>query len=105
MQWTLHDWDDEACLKILKKCKEAITMKGKGGKVVIIDIVIENNNDENGDYTSLETQLLIDILAMVYLPGKQRNEKEWANLILSAGFSNYKINPVLGLRSLIEVYP
>ncbi|XP_028807802.1 probable O-methyltransferase 3 [Neltuma alba] len=102
MKWILCDWDDERCLKILKNCKEAVTSKGKRGKLVIINEVVE---DEKGDYESVETQLQFDLLLMAVLPGKERNEKEWAQLISSAGFSTYKIIPVLGLRSLVEVYP
>ncbi|XP_061342718.1 probable O-methyltransferase 3 [Gastrolobium bilobum] len=102
LKWILHDWNDEQCVKILKKCKEAITSKGKEGKVIVIDMVMEN---EKEDDESIETQLFIDILVMVLYPGKERNEKEWAKLFFSAGFSDYRITPVLGLRSLIEVYP
>ncbi|XP_027345911.1 probable O-methyltransferase 3 [Abrus precatorius] len=97
-----HDWNDEQCMKILKNCKETIKNKGKEQKLIIIDIVMEDGkqNDE-----SIETQLFADGVVMVLYPGKERNEKEWAKLIFSAGFSDYKITPVLGLRSLIEVYP
>ncbi|KAB1222738.1 Trans-resveratrol di-O-methyltransferase [Morella rubra] len=34
-----------------------------------------------------------------------RYEKEWEKLFLEAGFSHYKIIPLFGLRSLVEVYP
>lgn len=89
-------------MKILKQCKEAI--KGReGGKLIIIDMVVENNKEVEG--LNHETQLFFDMLMMILLTGKERNEKEWAKLFTDAGFSNYKINPVLGLRSLIEVYP
>nr|AKW47170.1 O-methyltransferase [Pueraria montana var. lobata] len=91
LKWILHDWNDEQCVKILKKCKEAIK-----SKVIIIDMVVEN---EKGDDESIETQLFIDMVVMVLYPGKERTEKEWAKLIFSAGFSDYKITPVLGLRS------
>ena len=89
-------------MKILKKCKEAIVSKGKEGKVIIIDMVIGN---EKGDNESVETKLFYDMEMMVLVTGKERNEKEWAKLIFSAGFSNYTITAVLGSRSLIEVYP
>ncbi|CAK9139288.1 unnamed protein product [Ilex paraguariensis] len=36
--------------------------------------------------------------------GRERNEKEWAKLFFDAGFNDYKIAPVLGLRYVIEVY-
>ncbi|KAK9192647.1 hypothetical protein WN944_003340 [Citrus x changshan-huyou] len=32
LKWILHDWNNEECVKILKKCKEAITSDGKKGK-------------------------------------------------------------------------
>jgi len=42
---------------------------------------------------------------MVILPGKQREEEKWHKIFLDARFTQYKISPVLGSRSLIEVYP
>ncbi|KAF5190608.1 Myricetin o-methyltransferase [Thalictrum thalictroides] len=102
LKWILHDWSDEECVKILKKCSEAIPSKDKGGKVIIIDIVIQ---EDNGKYESTESQLCFDILMMVFLTGKERTETEWKKLILEAGFTNYKITHALGLRSIIEVFP
>ncbi|XP_028807855.1 probable O-methyltransferase 3 [Neltuma alba] len=104
LKWILHDWNDEECVKILKKSKEAIRSKGKGGKVIIIDMMMENAKGDIDD-ESVETQLFFDMLMMVLVTGKERNEKEWAKLIFSAGFSDYKITPVLGLRSLIQAFP
>ncbi|XP_060178370.1 probable O-methyltransferase 3 [Lycium barbarum] len=99
----LHDWNDEECLKILKNCKKAITGSGKSvKKVIIIDMVMEN---PEMDDESVQAQLFIDMLMMVFLGSKERNRKEWENLFLDAGFSTHKINQTLGLRSLIELYP
>ncbi|KAH9742749.1 O-methyltransferase ZRP4 [Citrus sinensis] len=101
-KWILHDWNDEECVKILKKCKEAITSDVKKGKVIIIDMMREN---KKRDSESIETQLFFDMLMMVLVTGTERDEKEWAKLFADAGFNDYKITPILGLRSLIEVYP
>jgi len=90
-------------VKILKNCKDAIAKKGKQGKVIVIDMVLES--EKGSIKESVETQLFFDMLMMVVLTGKERNEKEWIKLISSAGFSDYKITPILGLRSLIEIYP
>ncbi|EEF39801.1 probable O-methyltransferase 3 [Ricinus communis] len=99
----LHGWNDEECVKILKKCKEAISSTGKGSeKVIVIDLVI---NDKKDEYEFTETKLLFDMLMMFVATGKERTEKEWGELFLKAGFSHFKITPILGLRSLIEVYP
>ncbi|RDX96759.1 putative O-methyltransferase 3, partial [Mucuna pruriens] len=91
LKWILHDWNDEECVDILKKCKQAIAGKGKEGKVIIIDMVVEN---EKRDDESVETQLLFDMMMMVLVKGKERNKKEWIKLISSAGYNNYKITPV-----------
>ena len=87
---------------ILKKCREANCSNDGAGKVIIVDMIIESPKI---DKKSAETQLYLDMLMMVNLTGKERNKKEWEKLFLAAGFSHYKITPIVGLRSLIEVYP
>ncbi|CAI8617400.1 unnamed protein product [Vicia faba] len=99
LKGVLHDWNDDECLKILKKCKEAIM---SNGKVIIIDAVMGNEKEEN---ETVEAQLFYDLEMMVLVNGKERNEKEWSKLFFSAGFSNYKITHGLGFKSFIEVFP
>ncbi|KAG6572269.1 putative O-methyltransferase 3, partial [Cucurbita argyrosperma subsp. sororia] len=102
IELVLHDWNDEECVEILKKCKEAIRSNGKKGKVMVIDMVV---GDEKREDTFIQTQLLFDMLMMGLVSGKERDEKEWSELFKEAGFSGYKIFPILGSRSLIEIYP
>ncbi|CAI9787640.1 unnamed protein product [Fraxinus pennsylvanica] len=101
LKWILHDWSDEDSIKILKKCKEAISKTNKGGKVIIVDMIVDNSKGDN----AIETQLCFDMLMMALVAGRERNEKEWAKIFKDAGFVAYKIIHVLGLRSVIEVYP
>ncbi len=101
MQSMIHDWSDHESVDILKRCRDGLR-EGKGCKLIIIDIVMGYGTD---DVESVETQLFFDMLMMVLLTGKERSEREWAKLFVEAGFRDYKITPVLGLRSLIEVYP
>ncbi|KAJ6813016.1 trans-resveratrol di-O-methyltransferase-like [Iris pallida] len=101
-KWVMHEWSDEQCVKILKNCKEAIPTKEKGGKVIIIDKVMDTSDGVHPKQT--ETQLYFDIAVMVYTTGKQRTEAEWKTLFDAAGFKEYKIVPALGLRSIIEIY-
>ncbi|KAM4103957.1 hypothetical protein ACJW30_06G118400 [Castanea mollissima] len=82
--------------------KEAITTNDKKGKVIIIELMMENQKE---DKKSTKTQIFFDMVMMVLVKGRERNEKEWAKLFMDAGFSNYKITPILGLRALVEVYP
>ncbi|KAJ0837658.1 putative trans-resveratrol di-O-methyltransferase [Helianthus annuus] len=101
-KWVLHNWSDEECVEILKPCKEVIPTKENGGKVIIIEIVLKD--EELGNKT-LETQLFYDMFEFTTAKGRQRSEKDWAKLFQDACFSCYKIYPVLEIRSVIEVYP
>ncbi|XVE88122.1 hypothetical protein DITRI_Ditri19aG0042700 [Diplodiscus trichospermus] len=100
MKLVLHAFGDEDCIKILKKCREAIPTQG--GKVIIIDIVINEKEDE---HEITEAKLFFDMLMMVVVTGRERTEQDWKKLFMAAGFNHYKVTPLFGLRSLIEVYP
>nr|BAJ05388.1 O-methyltransferase [Carapichea ipecacuanha] len=102
----LHDWSDEKCVEILKKCREAIPKNG--GKVIIVDKLLKNRGHghaENEHDEATESPLSCDMEMLVLVNGKERDEKEWAKLFSGAGFNDYKYNitPVLGSTSLIEV--
>ncbi|XVF39439.1 hypothetical protein PTKIN_Ptkin01aG0034800 [Pterospermum kingtungense] len=102
LKWILHDWSDENCIKILKRCKEAIGSKDEGGKVIIIDMIM---GIQEVDEESVETKLFFDMEMMVWVEGQERNEQEWSKLFVDAGFSDYKVYNISGLRSLIELFP
>ncbi|CAN0853270.1 Trans-resveratrol di-O-methyltransferase [Linum grandiflorum] len=96
----LHNWTDEDCKKILKRCKEAI--QEKKGKLILIEMVIEESKN---DSEMSKTRLLVDMEMMMLCQGKERTEAEWKNLFLESGFSSSKITNTAGLNSIIEVYP
>ena len=97
----LHFWSDEDCVKILTQCRKAIPSREEGGKVIIIEIVVEPSLGP----VMFEAQLLMDMLMMVNTRGGQRDEKHWREIFMQAGFTDYKIVKKLGARSVIEVYP
>ncbi|MCL7029283.1 hypothetical protein MKW94_013713 [Papaver nudicaule] len=105
MKFILHDWSDTDCVRILKRCREAIPSREDGGKVIILDAVIEEDKNKQEDNSITETQLLFDIMMMAFHNGKERTEKEWKKLFIDSGFTDYKITRVQGFRSFIEVYP
>ncbi|OIT24278.1 trans-resveratrol di-o-methyltransferase, partial [Nicotiana attenuata] len=100
----LHGWSDEDCMKTLKKCKEAIPCMEKGGKVIIIDMVMEDLKLIS-DKEFVRAQHNMDLLMMLLCAAKERTKKEWEKLFTESGFTQYKITPSLGSRSLIEIYP
>ncbi|XP_058072520.1 (RS)-norcoclaurine 6-O-methyltransferase-like [Magnolia sinica] len=98
MKSVLHDWDDEDCIKILKKCKEAIP---ENGKLVIVDIVM----DVQSTYEFTGARLGMEMDMLITVGGKERSEEEWRKLIETAGYSRYKITPIVAIESIIEVFP
>ncbi|CAO1944821.1 unnamed protein product [Urochloa humidicola] len=105
LKFVLHDWGDEDCVRILRRCREAISANGPEGKVVIIDIVVGGSSSTSATKEVFEAQLLMDMCMMVLVTGKERDEETWSKIFMDAGFTGYKIRPVLGARSVIEVYP
>ncbi|CAN6332405.1 unnamed protein product [Urochloa humidicola] len=101
LKWVMHDWGDAECVKILKNCRKAIPSREEGGKVIILDMVVGAGPS---DLKHRETQVLFDLFIM-FVNGIERNEQGWKKIIFDAGFSDYKIIPVLGVRSIIELYP
>ena len=69
--------------------------------MIILDMVVGAGSS---DEKHVETQILFDLF-MMFINGAERDELEWKKIIFEAGFSHYKIIPVLGVRSIIEVYP
>ncbi|CAD6203857.1 unnamed protein product [Miscanthus lutarioriparius] len=98
---TLHDWSDDECVKILKKCRQAISPRDAGGKIIILDMVVRYGEP---NIKHLETQVMFDLYIMS-VNGAERDEQEWKKISIEAGFKDYKILPVVGALSVIEVYP
>ncbi|XP_027909707.1 probable O-methyltransferase 3 isoform X2 [Vigna unguiculata] len=116
----------EKCEGVLNASKSLVDVGGGTGtmakviaesfphlKCTVLDlphVVADLQGTENIEYVggdmfqAIPSADSIMLKMMMILTGKERNEKEWASLILSAGFSNYNITPI-GLYSVIEVYP
>uniref|UniRef100_A0ACD5W7L0 Uncharacterized protein n=1 Tax=Avena sativa TaxID=4498 RepID=A0ACD5W7L0_AVESA len=96
----LHHWSDEDCVKILAQCKKAIPSREEGGKVIVIDILVDPSSGPTH-----EAELLVDVAMMILTNGRQRDESDWAEIFTKAGFSGYNIVKKLGARGVFEVYP
>ncbi|CAL4974012.1 unnamed protein product [Urochloa decumbens] len=102
LKWILHGWDDEKCVRLLRRCREAIPSREAGGRVIVMELVVGSSP---ADEKATETQLLWDVMMMGVVGSPERDEREWRKIFKDAGFSGYKITAVLGIRSVIEVYP
>ena len=97
MQWIIHDWDDEDCIKLLKKSYQATPANGK---VLIVEAVVEEGKESKS--LSRRLGLLFDIAVIIHTTGgKERTEKEFKGLFQRAGFNNYTFIKLRCLQSLI----
>lgn len=95
LKWVLHDWDDAACLAILKNCRTAIN---EHGRLLIVDTVIPPGNvPAAGKF--------IDLNMMVLSGGQERTAEEFDALLSAAGFRLSRILPTKSPSSVVEAVP
>lgn len=94
MKLVLHDWNDEQCVQILTHCSNAMK---PSSKLLVLDAVIpEGNEPHPGKFMD------INMLAMT--GGRERTEKEFAQLFAQAGLTLSRIIPTHSpMFSIIEV--
>jgi hypothetical protein len=92
LKWILHDWDDTACIGILRSCRKA--MKPNCRLFVVEHIVGPPNMGREGKY--------MDLSMMVLTGGRERTRDEFAALLAEAGFKLLSVTPTATPLSLIE---
>ncbi|KAI3830524.1 hypothetical protein MKW98_030687 [Papaver atlanticum] len=80
LKFMLHNWKDAECIKLLKRCKE--TIPEDNGKVIIIEMVLDQDEDDD-DLT--QARLSLDLDMMLSSGGKERTKDEWRILLEEAG--------------------
>ncbi|KAI9119966.1 hypothetical protein K1719_008935 [Acacia pycnantha] len=102
MKFTTHNWGDEKCLQVLKNCHKSLK---KGGKLIIIDVIMPeiirgNNNasDEGHKFAAI-----LDTVMLMLAGGKERTEREFEALGKVAGFSSYRVAARL-LSSVLGIF-
>lgn len=89
----IHDWNDQAALKILKNCRQAIS---PNGTLLLVETVLSPATDPAG--------ALMDMLMMVLTRGRERTEPEFRSLLEEAAFSMGHVIRAGGV-SMIESRP
>lgn len=96
MKHIIHDWDDDACVKILQNCREA--MRGDG-RVLVVDGVIPPGNDPfPGKLLDLEMLIMTN-------GGRERTRAEFEALFARAGLKLSRVVPTRSEVSIVEGVP
>jgi hypothetical protein len=95
LKWIIHDWDDEAAVRILTNCRTAL---GPAGRVLIVEVVIPQGTAGSGA-TRLDTTML------VFTGSRERTEGEYQDLLHRAGLTLVKTTPTASQFSILEATP
>jgi hypothetical protein len=86
----LHDWNDERAAAILRVIHAAAP---PAARLLIVDGVVVSGNEPDG------TKWL-DLLVLALLDGRERDERQWRELLAAGGFEPVEIRD-----GLIEAVP
>lgn len=85
MSHIIHDWDDDRCLLLLRRCYEALP---SGGPVIVMEMLL--NEDKNGSL--LAVFQWFGLIGSTY--GDQRTASEISALMKQVGFRDMETRPV-----------
>jgi hypothetical protein len=91
----LHDWDDEACIAILRQCRRVLPANGK---LLVIELVLPSD----------EAPFLgkwLDLHMLVMADGRERTATEYEALLRAAGFALTRVVPTAAGPSIVESVP
>jgi hypothetical protein len=95
MKHIIHDWNDELCIKILKACRKGVN---SGGKLLVVDSVIEPGND-------FSPRKFLDLQMLIFPGGCERTEKQFAALFAASGWRLSRVIPTAAQDSIVEAVP
>jgi hypothetical protein len=92
LKFILHDWDDESCVTILRRCREAME---PGGRIAIVELVV-------GDHTDPGVSALMDLNMLACTGGRERCLAEYDALLAQAGMRRTAVLTTDSPQSVIE---
>jgi O-methyltransferase/methyltransferase family protein len=95
----LHDWDDERCLAILRRCRDA--MPGAARLLVVEVLAPERPTGSLLDAVIAGSDLNMLLMA----GGRERTEAEYRRLLESAGFDVTRVVATPSMLSAVEAKP
>jgi hypothetical protein len=95
LKWIIHDWDDDAAVRILTNCRTAMA---PAGKVILVEVVIPQGR-AGADATRVDTTML------VFTGSRERTEGEYRDLLHRAGLTLIETTRTASELSILEATP
>ena len=92
MKHIIHDWPDDLCLRILKACRKGVN---SGGKLLVVDNVIQPGND-------FSPAKFLDLQMLIFPGGCERTQEQFRELFAAAGWRLSRIIPTVASDSIVE---
>jgi O-methyltransferase domain/Dimerisation domain len=92
LKFILHDWDDESCVKILRRCREAME---PGGRIAILELIVTDGGDDS-------LGVLMDLNMLACASGRERTLAEFDALLHRAGLRRTAVLTADSPQSVIE---
>ena len=93
LKYILHDWDDAACIRILKNCRRALR---PGGRVAVIELLV-------GEIGKPGLAPLMDMAMLVMsYGGRERSLAEFRQLFEAAGLRSMNVIPTKTPMTILE---
>lgn len=99
LRHVLHDWDDAACLAVLRNCRAAM---GEGTRLVVVDHLMAQ--DAAGDHARWGAMMDLYMMAL-FDGGRERGSADVAALLGAAGFAVAAVTRLPGGTAVIEARP
>ncbi len=91
LKYILHDWEDAACVNILKNCRAAIRPEGR---LVVVELAL-------GEPGEPGLGPLGDMNMLAVTGARERTQKEYASLLDASGF---KLKRAISTMSPFTIY-
>lgn len=75
LSWVLHDWDDDTCVAVLRRCAQAV---GPRGRVFVVEMLLAAGEDGR-------PALMFDLEMLVQTGGRERTRAQYEALCAAAG--------------------
>ena len=95
MKWIIHDWDDERAIRILKNIRSHVP---QNGRVIVVDAVVPEGDEP--DFSKF-----FDLNMLVMTGGKERTEREFAELFAAADLKLVRVVSTDLPTSIVEAEP
>jgi predicted O-methyltransferase YrrM len=95
LSYVLHDWDDERCVAILARCRQAMLATGV---LLVIEMVLPEGNEPS-------FSKWLDLHMLVMSSGRERTAEQYRKLLQASGFDVTRVIPTPAGSTIVESKP